>query len=132
MVMSRARSKRQPTGINHFIYLASSWERGWNFWHELAPAATRVAVMVNSANAVVAESTLRDLEPTAHTLGLQIQVLNASNSREMDAAFESLRRERSDALYVANDALFANRRVQLPPLWITLCKPRYEHLLTAV
>jgi hypothetical protein len=49
----------------------------------------------------------------ARTIGLQIQVLNASTSGEIDAAFATLVRERPDALFVGSDAFFNNRRVQL-------------------
>ena len=77
------------------------------------PAATRVAVLVNPANAANAETTLRDVEAAARAIGLQIQVLNASTSREIDAAFATFVRERPDALFVSADAFFPSRRVQL-------------------
>jgi putative ABC transport system substrate-binding protein len=80
---------------------------------ELVPGAARVAVLVNPANATNTETTLRDVEPAARTMGLQIQVLNASTSREIDAAFATIARERPDALFVGNDAFFNARRVQL-------------------
>ncbi len=79
----------------------------------LVPGATRVAVLVNPAHATNTETTLRDVEPAAHAMGLQIQVLNASTSREIDAAFRTIVRERPDALFVGNDAFFNARRVQL-------------------
>ena len=59
------------------------------------------------------ESTLRDVEAAARAMGLQIQVLNASTSREIDAAFATFVRERPDALFVGTDAFFNSRRVQL-------------------
>jgi putative tryptophan/tyrosine transport system substrate-binding protein len=77
------------------------------------PGTARVAVLVNPAHATNAESTLRDVEPAARAMGLQIQVLNAGTSREIDAAFATIVRERPDALFVGNDALFSARRVQL-------------------
>jgi putative ABC transport system substrate-binding protein len=80
---------------------------------ELVPAATRVAVLVNPAGEMTTKSTLRDVEAAARTIGLQIQVLNASTSREIDAAFATIARERPDALFVGSDAFFNNRRVQL-------------------
>ena len=83
---------------------------------ELVPAATRVAVLVNPANARNTESTLRDVEPAARAMGLQIQVVNASTSREIDAAFATLVRERPDALFVGGDPFFTSRRVQLAHL----------------
>jgi putative tryptophan/tyrosine transport system substrate-binding protein len=65
------------------------------------------------ADATNAESTLRDVEPAARAIGLQIQVLNASTSREIDAAFATFVRERPDALFVGADPYFTVRRVQL-------------------
>ena len=62
------------------------------------------------------EITLRDVEAAARAMGLQIQVLNASTSREIDAAFATLVRERPDALFVGSDPFFIDRRVQLAQL----------------
>ena len=59
---------------------------------------------------------MRDVEPAARAMGLQIQVLNASTSREIDAAFATFVRERPDALFVGGDAFFVSRRVQLANL----------------
>jgi putative ABC transport system substrate-binding protein len=84
--------------------------------HELVPKAVRVAVLVNPANAPNSEATVRDAKNAASSIGLQIQVLNASTSREIDAAFATFVRERPDALFVAADAFFAGRRVQLANL----------------
>jgi putative ABC transport system substrate-binding protein len=49
-------------------------------------------------------------------MGLKIQVLNASTSREINAAFATLVRERPDALFVGGDPFFQVRRVQLATL----------------
>jgi putative ABC transport system substrate-binding protein len=81
--------------------------------HQLVPQAVRVTVLVNPSNGPVAETTLRDAQEAARTLGLQVQVLNASTSGEVDAAFATLARERPDALFVAGDAFFTSRRTQL-------------------
>jgi putative tryptophan/tyrosine transport system substrate-binding protein len=80
---------------------------------ELVPKATRLAALVNPANAAVHESVLREVELGARALGLQVQVLNAGTSREIDAAFATLVRERCDALFVAADPFFNSRRLQL-------------------
>ena len=80
--------------------------------HQLVPAATRLAVLVNPHNPNT-ESTLRGVEPAARALGLQIQVLSASTIREIDAAFATLVSERPDALFVVGDPFFLSRRVQL-------------------
>ena len=76
----------------------------------------QVAVLVNPANATTAESNLREVQEAAPTLGLQIQILNASTIGEIDSAFATLARERPDALLVTGDAFFAGRRVQLATL----------------
>jgi putative ABC transport system substrate-binding protein len=83
---------------------------------ELVPKAVRFAVLLNPANATVTETTLREVQEAARTIGLQIQVLNASTNSEIDAAFAALQRERPDALFVAGDGFFTSRRVQLATL----------------
>jgi putative tryptophan/tyrosine transport system substrate-binding protein len=109
------------TGINFFsLELAA---KRLELLRELVPTATRVAVLVNPANPMNAESTVRDVETAARAMGLQIRVLNASNSREIDAAFTSLARDRADALYVGADQLFTLRRVQLVQLAARLAAP---------
>jgi putative ABC transport system substrate-binding protein len=80
---------------------------------ELVPAATRMAVLVNPTNAANVATTLRELETAARAIGVQIQILNASTSQEIDAAFATLARERPDALFVSPDAFFRSRRVHL-------------------
>ena len=73
-------------------------------------------MLLNPANATVAESTLREAQKAAPTIGLQIQILNASTIGEIDAAFATLARERPDALLVAGDAFLNSRRVQIVTL----------------
>jgi putative ABC transport system substrate-binding protein len=73
-------------------------------------------VLVNPADGPITESTLRDVEAAARAMALQIQVLNANSSREIDAAFDTMARERPDALFVATNTLFIGRRIQLVQL----------------
>ena len=81
---------------------------------EIVPGAARIAVLL--ANATTTETTLRDVAAAAGVMGLQIQVLNASTSREIDAAFATFVRERADALSIAPDGFFTSRRIQLATL----------------
>ena len=83
---------------------------------ELVPGAARVGVLVNPANATSTESTLRDVSAAARAIGLQIQVLEASTSREINAAFATFVRDQPDALFVAGDIFFNSRRLQLAHL----------------
>ena len=108
LVASLARPGGNATGINSFI--AEVVAKRLALLHELVPKAVRVAVLVNPANATIAETTLRDVQEAARAIGLQIHVLNASTSREIDAAFATLARERPDALFVA-----ARRILHQPP-----------------
>ena len=81
--------------------------------HELVPEAARVAVLVNPANAPNAETTLRDVDAAGRAIGLQVQVVGASTSREIDAILATLAHERPDD---SNDGFFYSRRVQLAML----------------
>jgi putative tryptophan/tyrosine transport system substrate-binding protein len=114
LVASLGRPGENLTGVNFFaIELAA---KRLELLHELVPTATRVAVLVNPANAEVAEPTLRDVEAVAPTMGLEIQVLNANTSGGIDAAFATFVREQTDALFVSNGPFFTSRRVQLAHL----------------
>jgi ABC-type uncharacterized transport system substrate-binding protein len=114
LVANLARPGGNATGINFFV--GELVAKRLELLRELVPAATRVAVLINPANAPNTEITLRDLEPAARAMGLQVQVLYASTSREIDSAFASFMRERPDALFVGNDAFFTSRRVQFVTL----------------
>jgi putative ABC transport system substrate-binding protein len=111
LVASLARPGGHMTGVN-FLNAELDAKR-LELLHALAPAAARVAVLVNPADAANSESTLREVEPAGRAMGLQIQVFNASTSRDIDSAFSSLARERADAVFVGQAPFFASRRVQL-------------------
>jgi putative tryptophan/tyrosine transport system substrate-binding protein len=114
LVASLARLGGNATGIN--ILTGELVAKRLELLRELVPGAARVAVLVNPTDTTSAERTLRDVEPAARAIGLQIQVLNASTGREIDAAFATFVRERPDALFVSTGALFLSRRVQLANL----------------
>jgi putative tryptophan/tyrosine transport system substrate-binding protein len=121
LVASLARPGGNLTGIN--IFSGELTAKRLELLRELVPAATRVAVLVNPANPVTAAPTVRGVETAARAMGLQIQVLNASNSHEIDAAFSSFARDRPDALYIGAEQLFTLRSVQLVQLAARLAIP---------
>jgi putative ABC transport system substrate-binding protein len=121
LVASLARPGGNVTGVNFFVTEVAAKRLG--LLHELVPTATRVAVLVNPANPPTAESTARDVQGAADGIGIQIQILNASTIREIDAAYASLVRERADALLVAGDGFFNSRRVQLAMLAVRHAVP---------
>jgi putative ABC transport system substrate-binding protein len=111
LVASLARPGGNLSGIN--LLSGELAAKRLELLRELVPTAARVAVLVNEANPSTTETTLRDVEVAARAMGLQIQVLNASTSREIDEAFATIVRERSNILFVGNDPFFTSRRVQL-------------------
>jgi putative ABC transport system substrate-binding protein len=110
LVASLARPEGNLTGVNFFNteLVAKQLE----LLRELVPQAARVAVFVNPTHVKGTESTERDAAPAAHALGLELRILRASTSREIDMAFATFPRERPDALFVGNDAFLNSRRVQ--------------------
>jgi putative ABC transport system substrate-binding protein len=114
LVASLARPGGNATGINFFTSEVLAKRLG--LLHELVPKAVRVALLVNPTNAASTESTLRDVPEAARAIGLQIQVLNASTSREIEAAFATIAHDRVDALFVGPDGFFNARRVQFATL----------------
>jgi putative ABC transport system substrate-binding protein len=111
LVASLARPGGNVTGIN--FYSGELTAKRLELLREVVPAATRVAVLVNPTNPLTTESTLRDVQSAARAMGLQIQVINASTSHEINAAFATFLRERPDALFVGVDVFLNNRRAQL-------------------
>jgi putative tryptophan/tyrosine transport system substrate-binding protein len=110
-VASLARPGGNLTGINSLI--GELVAKRLELLRELVPVVTRVAVLVNPADASSAGTTLRDVEATAGAMGLQIRIVNANAGRELDAAFAGFVHERPDAIFVAGQPFFTSRRVQL-------------------
>ena len=114
LVASLARPGGNATGINFFT--AEVVAKRLGLLHELVPKAVRIAVLVNPTNAPIAEVMLRDIPEAARAIGLQIQLLNASTSREIEAAFATIVHDRADALFIAPDGFFTSRRSQFVTL----------------
>jgi putative ABC transport system substrate-binding protein len=115
LVTNLARPNGNATGINFFVQEVAA--KRLRLLHDLIPKAVRIAVLVNPANAAVEITTLREVQEAAPALGLQtLTTLKASTIGEIDAAFAILARERPDALFVAGDAFFLDRRVQFATL----------------
>jgi putative ABC transport system substrate-binding protein len=110
LVTSLARPDGNLTGVNFFP--AEVAAKRLELLRVLVPESIRVAVLVEPNN-VANESTLQGVEAAARTMGLQVQVLKASSPGEIDMVFQSIARERPDALVCSISAFFADRRVQL-------------------
>jgi ABC-type uncharacterized transport system substrate-binding protein len=110
LVASLARPGGNLTGANSFIGELAA--KRLELLRELLPGITRVTALVNPTTPL-AESALKDIEPAARAMGMQIKVLNASNSGEINSALATFVHERPDALFVSADSVFTTRRVQL-------------------
>jgi len=113
LVASLARPGGNATGINFFTEEVVT--KRLRLLHDLVPKAVRVAVLVNPVDGT-SKSTLRDVQQAAASIGLQIQILNATTIGEIDAAFATLARERPDVLFVGPGGFFASRAVQFATL----------------
>jgi len=111
LVTSVARPDGNATGVNFF--LGDIAAKRLELLHGLIPKAVRIAVLVNPTNTATAEAARRDVPEAARAMGLQIEFLNASTSREIEVAFDKVARDRPDALFVTADGFFVSRRVQL-------------------
>ena len=111
LVASLARPGGNMTGINFF--LTELVAKRFGLLREMVPGAARMGVLVDPAETVIAETTLREVELAARTMGLQIQSHKASTSGEINEAFTAIARDRPDALFVSSGPFFASRGVQL-------------------
>jgi putative ABC transport system substrate-binding protein len=113
IVASIARPGGNATGVNFFQSELGAKQLG--LLRELLPTAARIGLLVNPTNQNF-EDVTKDVTAAASTIGVQIDVVQASDSREIEAALATLSRNRGDALVVSGDALFYIRRIQLATL----------------
>jgi putative ABC transport system substrate-binding protein len=113
LVNSLSRPGGNATGVNQLSAELASKQLG--LLHELIPAAVRVGLLVNPTSPPT-EPVTRDVMAASAAMGLQIEIVEAKNSPEIEAAFVTLVRNRADALLVGPAALFLSRRVQIATL----------------
>ena len=110
LVASLGRPGGNATGVNFFVGELGAKQLG--LLHELIPAATRIGMLVNPNSLAETERITKDVTTAASASGLKIEVVQASNSREIEAAFETLARNGADALLVGADPFFFSRRLE--------------------
>ena len=114
LVASLARPGGNVTGYN--FLLAEVGTKRLELLHGLVPKAVRFAMLVNPENVPIAARTLREVPEAARAIGLQTQIINASTKDEIGAAFDTLVRDKIDALFVAPDPFFISQRDQFATL----------------
>ncbi len=115
LVASLARPGGNLTGMNFLTQEAVPKRLG--LLHDLVPKANHVALLINPSNSPASsETTLREAQEAARSIGVSIDIVKASTSREIEAAFATIVRERIEALFIAGDAFLSSRTVQLVTL----------------
>jgi putative ABC transport system substrate-binding protein len=114
LVASLSRPGGNVTGLNYMSSELGAKRLG--VLHEMAPRAARFALLVNPTNPVTAEGTIKDVEMAASVIGRQVEVFKATTGREIEAAFAALVQNQADALIVAADPFYFERRVQFATL----------------
>jgi putative ABC transport system substrate-binding protein len=125
LVAGLARPNSNATGVNNFIAELGAKQLG--LLRELLPTAARIGLLVNPTNTNV-EGVTKDVMAAAATLGVQIDVVQASDSREIEAAFATLVGNITNALLIGSDAFFISRRVQLATLTTRHAIPAVQNL----
>ena len=110
LVASLARPGGNATGIT--FLLAELGAKQLGLLRELVPAATRIGLLVNPKN-TTSKAQMSDVMAAASAMGATIDVVHASDSREIESAFAALVRNKADALVVGTDPFLYSRRVQL-------------------
>jgi putative ABC transport system substrate-binding protein len=96
--------------------------------HEMVPATSAVAVLVNPSQPARAETTAKLLQAAARTLGLQLDILQASTDAELDRVFASLTQLRAGGLVIGGEPFFNSRVKQLAALSIRYAVPTVYQL----
>jgi len=113
LVASLSRPGANVTGVTILVTELATKQLG--LLHELLPGAKRFAVLINPTSPN-AEPLIMEARTAAAALGLPVDIITASDIEGIDAAFASLAQSRPDALMVAGNTLFGNRRVQIVTL----------------
>jgi putative ABC transport system substrate-binding protein len=113
LVASMNRPGGNVTGIN--ILNVELTAKRLGLLRELAPRATRLAALANPGSVMV-DGIVRNVQASAPTLGLPVEILRAGSEADIDTAFAELSRSPGAALLVSVDPFFFTRRAQLTAL----------------
>jgi putative tryptophan/tyrosine transport system substrate-binding protein len=120
LVGSFNRPSDNVTGVTFFSNMLAA--KRLALLHDLVPGAPTITVLMNPSNPN-ANLDLDDIQLAAGTLGLQLELLRATNEREIDAAFDAMTQNLPGAVFIAADAYFTTRRNQIVAHVASLRKP---------
>jgi putative tryptophan/tyrosine transport system substrate-binding protein len=121
LVKSLSRPEGNVTGITSLN--ADVAPKGLELLHELVPQAKKFSVLVNRANAVIADIIMKGVEASSRAFGLELQVLDANTESDFDAAFAKLDQPRTGGLLIAPNPVFNTRAQQLAALALKYAVP---------
>ena len=121
LVASLNRPGGNVTGVTNLNMEVNS--KRLELLHEVIPAATTFALLINPSDPTLAEPTMREVRASAATLGVQLHVVSATTDNEIDEAFASLAKLRVGGLVIGADALFSSRNQRLASLAVHYALP---------
>jgi putative ABC transport system substrate-binding protein len=124
LVASYNRPGGNATGVSMFTATLEAKRLG--LLHEMVPRAATMGVLLNPKFALF-ETQRRDVQAAANAVGLQLRFLTASSEEDIDAAFDTIGRERIPALLQAADPFFDTRREKLVTLAAHQSVPTMYH-----
>jgi putative ABC transport system substrate-binding protein len=126
LVASMSRPGGNVTGVS--ILDVELGPKRLQLLHELVPTANVIAALVNPTDPARAETTSKELQAAAKTLGLQLHVLNASTDQDFDTVFARLVELRAGGLVIGGEPFFNSRSEQLGALTIRHAVPAIYQL----
>ena len=113
LVASLSRPGGNVTGVS--VFTARLGAKRLALLHELIPAATTIAILLNPKNPD-SEDEAKDVQEAARALGVEILVLYAGTENEIDATFTKLVEQRTGALMLGADTFFTSQRARIATL----------------
>ncbi len=110
LVASLNRPEGNVTGVT--FYNSELGPKRIEIMRELLPRVHTIAVLVNPKNPN-ADPDSKEIREAGSRIGMHIEIVNATNERELDEVFRGLGKLEADAMMVHIDALFQSRREQI-------------------
>ena len=114
LVASLSRPGGNITGVTQLVQEVTP--KMLELLHELLPTAHAMALLVNPTEPALAQTYTSKVLAAAHSLGLELHVLNASSERDFDGVFARLSELRAGGLVIGAEALFTSHSEQLAAL----------------
>jgi putative tryptophan/tyrosine transport system substrate-binding protein len=95
--------------------------------HEVVPQTSSIAVLINPTSPTLTKTTIRDAQTAAHSVGLDLHILEASTENDFDSVFANVIQLRAGGLVIGTDAFFSSRLEQLAALSVRHAVPTVYH-----